>query len=138
MALDDKYDDIKKLIDAGKEKGYLTYDDVNDMLPAEVVPKDIMKEVESYQYQEGSLFSVHMALHKVPEYKAADDFREGLGRVKSNDNKWGYVNKSGTVVIKPAFESADPFVEGLALVEFDGKKGYIDRSGKFVWGPEKD
>jgi Tfp pilus assembly pilus retraction ATPase PilT len=30
LALDDKYDDIKKLIDTGKEKGYLTYDQVND------------------------------------------------------------------------------------------------------------
>jgi len=27
--------EVKKLIDLGKEKGYLTYDDVNDMLPAE-------------------------------------------------------------------------------------------------------
>jgi RNA polymerase primary sigma factor len=26
--------EVKKLIDLGKEKGYLTYDDVNDMLPA--------------------------------------------------------------------------------------------------------
>jgi len=26
LALDDKFDDIKKLIDTGKEKGYLTYD----------------------------------------------------------------------------------------------------------------
>ena len=28
--------EVKKLIDLGKEKGYLTYDDVNDMLPAEL------------------------------------------------------------------------------------------------------
>ena len=32
--------EVKKLIDLGKEKGYLTYDDVNDMLPAEVVSPD--------------------------------------------------------------------------------------------------
>jgi len=32
LALEDKYDDIKKLIDAGKEKGYLTYDQVNDLI----------------------------------------------------------------------------------------------------------
>ena len=36
MALDDKYDDIKKLIDTGKEKGYLTYDQVNDLIPQDV------------------------------------------------------------------------------------------------------
>ena len=32
MALEDKYDDIKKLVDVGKEKGYLTYAEVNDLL----------------------------------------------------------------------------------------------------------
>lgn len=42
------------------------------------------------------------------EYHDADDFSEGLGRVKSGD-KWGYVNKSGSMIIKPAFDSADPF-----------------------------
>ena len=42
MAIDDKYDDIKKLIDAGKEKGYLTYDQVNDLIPHDVhSPEDL-------------------------------------------------------------------------------------------------
>jgi len=29
-------DDIKKLIDVGKEKGYLTYNEVNDLIPHDV------------------------------------------------------------------------------------------------------
>ncbi len=42
MALEDKYDDIKKLIDTGKEKGYLTYDQVNDLIPQDVhSPEDL-------------------------------------------------------------------------------------------------
>ena len=42
MALDDKFDDIKKLIDVGKEKGYLTYDEVNDLIPHDVhSPEDL-------------------------------------------------------------------------------------------------
>jgi len=42
LALDDKFDDIKKLIDAGKEKGYLTYEQVNDLIPADVhSPEDL-------------------------------------------------------------------------------------------------
>jgi RNA polymerase primary sigma factor len=41
LALDDKYD-IKKLIDAGKEKGYLTYNEVNDLIPHELhSPEDL-------------------------------------------------------------------------------------------------
>jgi RNA polymerase primary sigma factor len=42
LALDDKFDDIKKLIDTGKEKGYLTYDQVNDLIPGDVhSPEDL-------------------------------------------------------------------------------------------------
>jgi RNA polymerase primary sigma factor len=37
LAIDEKFDDeIQSLIDVGKEKGYLTYGDVNDMLPDEM------------------------------------------------------------------------------------------------------
>src|ERR1051326_8174559 len=36
-ALDEKYDDsVQKLIDIGKEKGYLLYDEVSDLLPPEI------------------------------------------------------------------------------------------------------
>jgi RNA polymerase primary sigma factor len=42
LALDDKFDEIKKLIDTGKEKGYLTYSEVNDLLPHDIhSPEDI-------------------------------------------------------------------------------------------------
>jgi RNA polymerase primary sigma factor len=42
LALEDKYDDIKKLIDTGKEKGFLTYDQVNDLIPTDLnSPEDI-------------------------------------------------------------------------------------------------
>ena len=36
MAFDDKYDQVGKLITLGKEKGYLLYDEVNDLLPTDV------------------------------------------------------------------------------------------------------
>src|SRR5438477_9937788 len=40
--VDDKFEDIKKLIDTGKEKGYLTYDQVNDLIPHDVQsPEDL-------------------------------------------------------------------------------------------------
>ncbi|HEY1766234.1 MAG TPA: RNA polymerase sigma factor RpoD [Terracidiphilus sp.] len=43
MAIEDKFDDeIQNLIDVGKEKGYLTYGDVNEMLPDEIgTPDDL-------------------------------------------------------------------------------------------------
>ncbi len=45
MALDDKYDDIKKLIDVGKEKGYLTYNEVNDLIPHDMHSPDDIEDL---------------------------------------------------------------------------------------------
>ncbi len=36
LALEEKYDEVRQLIAMGKEKGYLLYDEVNDVLPAEL------------------------------------------------------------------------------------------------------
>ena len=37
MSIDEKFDEIKQLVYSGKEKGYLLYDEVNDVLPTEVI-----------------------------------------------------------------------------------------------------
>jgi RNA polymerase primary sigma factor len=36
LAFDEKFDQVNKLITLGKEKGYLLYDEVNDLLPSDV------------------------------------------------------------------------------------------------------
>ncbi len=46
LAIDDKYEaDIQKLIDAGKEKGYLTYNEVNDLLPGDMNSPDDLDDL---------------------------------------------------------------------------------------------
>jgi len=46
LAIDDKFDDdISNLIDSGKEKGYLTYGDVNDMLPDDMHNADDLDDL---------------------------------------------------------------------------------------------
>jgi len=46
LAIDDKFeDDITNLIDSGKEKGYLTYGDVNDMLPEDMHNADDLDDL---------------------------------------------------------------------------------------------
>ena len=37
MSIDDKYDEIKQLVYSGKQKGYLLYDEVSDVLPSEII-----------------------------------------------------------------------------------------------------
>jgi RNA polymerase primary sigma factor len=36
LVIEEKYDQVRQLINMGKERGYLLYDEVNDILPAEV------------------------------------------------------------------------------------------------------
>ena len=67
----------------------------------------------------------------------ADEFSEGLANVSirkdSQNEVWGYINRKGDFVIKPQFQLAKPFYNGLAQVFLNGQEGYIDKSGKFVW-----
>ncbi|MDD5233658.1 MAG: RNA polymerase sigma factor RpoD [Syntrophales bacterium] len=38
-------DEVKKLISLGEEKGFLTYDDVNDMLPSDIISSDQIDDI---------------------------------------------------------------------------------------------
>ncbi len=51
---------------------------------------------------------------------------------KGTSGKWGYVNTDGNFIIKPFYEAAFEFKEGLALVSLYNKYGYIDPAGKPV------
>lgn len=43
--------------------------------------------------------------------------------------KWGYIDKTGKIVIEPKFEDASVYVNGVARVKIDGKLLYIDITG---------
>jgi len=45
MAKDIQSDEFKKLISLGEEKGFLTYDDVNDLLPSDIVSSDQIDDI---------------------------------------------------------------------------------------------
>lgn len=60
------------------------------------------------------------------------DFHEGLAYFEK-DGKFGYVDKKGNIVIKPQFQFAFDFSEGLAMVINDEYKcGFINKEGKVV------
>jgi hypothetical protein len=52
------------------------------------------------------------------------------------DDKWGYIDQTGEIVIEPQFDKAGVFAEGLAAVGSDSRVGYIDTSGEFQIQPQ--
>lgn len=74
------------------------------------------------------------------QHTLVSGFREGLAvvgdvLVVDGGGKYqhGYIDTTGTLVIPQKFDSAGPFVNGLAIVmNKDYKSGLIDRTGKLV------
>jgi hypothetical protein len=65
------------------------------------------------------------------KYDRVDTFRDGLARVKLNDN-FGFIDKTGQEVIPIRYQRIEYFKEGLAHVKFSNKEGYIDKTGREV------
>src|SRR3989442_14219701 len=45
MSIEEKYDEVRQLISIGKEKGYLLYDEVNELLPSEITSSDELDDL---------------------------------------------------------------------------------------------
>jgi hypothetical protein len=68
-----------------------------------------------------------------PNFDGANNFSDGLAAVEIN-GKFGFINRKGEIVIPPQFEFVDAsFRCGLAYVQKDRHKGYIDKKGQWVW-----
>jgi RNA polymerase primary sigma factor len=45
MSIEEKYDEVRQLINIGKEKGYLLYDEVNELLPSEITSSEELDDL---------------------------------------------------------------------------------------------
>jgi hypothetical protein len=82
---------------------------------------------------------------EMSEALEAGVFRNGLARVKNNEDKWGFVDATGKVVVNYQFDDAADFHEELCAVmkwkESDTalgypEWGYIDTKGEYVIRPQ--
>ncbi len=66
---------------------------------------------------------------------SGDKFSDGLIKITIN-RKDGYMNKEGVIIIKPKYEFAQDFSEGVARVstfnEYDNSTHFIDKTGKVI------
>lgn len=76
-----------------------------------------------------------------PYFDYIGTFNDNLARIKIND-KWGYINEEGQVIIGTAYELARDFHDGFAAVKvksiIGSKWGYINKLGEIVIKPKFD
>src|SRR5580658_5395332 len=76
-----------------------------------------------------------------PEFYTGRWFKNGMVPAQIS-GKWGFIDKSGQIVIEPKFAEAFEFSEGVASVLVGGfndpnsKWGYVDTLGRFVISPQ--
>jgi hypothetical protein len=132
------------------------FDDARDfgegLAPVEVkdkwgyVGRDGELKIEP-QFDEASRFSEGLAAvcYVIAKPKTKDERVESLFFGEDTNERCGYIDRSGVVVIAPQFNEANEFSNGLAAVRVGrservitgedakaGKWGFVDRSGNFV------
>ena len=105
MSLEETHDEVRQLIEIGKEKGYLLYDEVNELLPADITRSDDLDELFTAFGNAG--IEVVDSEHKYRERKLLDRRGEGSDNVeldltpsaidKTNDPVRMYLREMGTV-----------------------------------------
>jgi RNA polymerase primary sigma factor len=117
LAIEDKYDQVRQLVNMGKERGYLLYDEVNDILPAEVHSSeeidellstferygiDVYEDLASAKAARALLESAETAEHEAEAHKesAGEEVEIDLtpgALEKTNDPVRMYLREMGTV-----------------------------------------
>ncbi len=105
MSIEEQYDEVRQLIAIGKEKGYLSYDEVNELLPAEITSSAELDALFSMFGNAG--IEVVESEQKYREEKMLDRSSEGREEPeldltpgtldKTNDPVRMYLREMGTV-----------------------------------------
>jgi RNA polymerase primary sigma factor len=105
LSIEEKYDEVRQLISLGKEKGYLLYDEVNELLPADLTSSEELDDLFSTFGNAG--IEVVDSDQKYREDKLLDRTAEGAEELeldltpgaldKTNDPVRMYLREMGTV-----------------------------------------
>ena len=77
---------------------------------------------------------VQAAKTKLGQYDKLFGFSDGMARVEKGETvvegiTEGFIDKNGNEIVKPEYDNAYDFSEGLAAVAKDFKWGFIDKTG---------
>ncbi len=92
------------------------------------------EEIGLYRYSTTCWFCDKNGKQVLGPYQAASSFHEGLACVSTGEERYGYVDQAGNVIIEPAFEQCEDFENGRVLQYTpDGDILVLDRSGKTLF-----
>jgi RNA polymerase primary sigma factor len=106
LSIEDKFDEVRQLITLGKEKGYLLYDEVNDLLPADLTssPEDLDELFTAFGNAGIDLVDSDQGYRERTSMERAEAGEEGIeldltpGALdKTNDPVRMYLREMGTV-----------------------------------------
>lgn len=77
--------------------------------------------------KEGIDFSDNITL----QYDYVYYFSEGMAAVEI-ENKWGFIDTNGTILIPAKYERTTYFINDLSPVKINGKWGYLNKKGELI------
>jgi RNA polymerase primary sigma factor len=106
MSIEEKYDEVRQLINIGKEKGYLLYDEVNELLPSEITSSDELDDLFN-TFGSAGIEVIDSDQKYLRDEKTIDRTSEGAEEIeldltpgaldKTNDPVRMYLREMGTV-----------------------------------------
>jgi RNA polymerase primary sigma factor len=106
LSIEEKYDEVRQLINIGKEKGYLLYDEVNELLPSEITSSDELDDLFN-TFGSAGIEVIDSDQKYLRDEKALDRTGEGADELeldltpgaldKTNDPVRMYLREMGTV-----------------------------------------
>src|SRR6266540_3991848 len=106
LSIEEKYDEVRQLINIGKEKGYLLYDEVNELLPSEITSSDELDDLFN-TFGSAGIEVIDSDQKYLRDDKVIDRTGEGAEEVeldltpgaldKTNDPVRMYLREMGTV-----------------------------------------
>src|SRR5258708_3575986 len=107
LSIEERYDEVRQLINIGKEKGYLLYDEVNELLPSEITSSDELDDLFNTFGSAGIEVIDSDQKYLRDDVKPIDRTQEGAEEVeldltpaaldKTNDPVRMYLREMGTV-----------------------------------------
>ncbi|MDR2420914.1 MAG: WG repeat-containing protein [Oscillospiraceae bacterium] len=87
-----------------------------------------------FALEDGGYYLIGKSGERIAETKFEDArlFCDATYAAVRSGGKWGFIDSGGEYVVKPEYDGARSFSNGLAAVKIDGKWGFIDEENRLV------